>query len=109
MAAEVPRHVNQIYFDPEEGRRINQKLAQSEGRVIEYPTFAKGKDGSAIPIQYRDMRHLQAMIRHAPPVEIPVLVRAALELQAIRPIFGTSQPSRPVGPHRELIGMIGVD
>ena len=47
---DLPAEVCRIYFDPDEARRIDQKLSESNGR-IEYPTFLMSKDGHAIPVR----------------------------------------------------------
>lgn len=47
----LPRSVNQIYYDPDEGCIINEKLAAAGGKGMQYSTFARAKDGSAIQIR----------------------------------------------------------
>jgi PAS domain S-box-containing protein len=48
---ERPSDVNQVYYDPDESCIINKKLASAGGKGMQYLTFARAKDGSAIPIR----------------------------------------------------------
>lgn len=47
----LPSHVSELYFDPEEARRIGQRLDDVDGGLQEYQTFAKGRDGQPIPVR----------------------------------------------------------
>lgn len=47
----LPGHSSDLYFNPEEARRIGQSLEEGDGRLQEYQTFAKGCDGQPIPVR----------------------------------------------------------